>query len=232
MTIRALCFDLDDTLYGYAPCNEVGLRAAHGVLWSVTAVSFDEYRGVHDAVRSELAEELAGQAASHNRAIFFKRIVERLVGPGRGGVAVQLFDEYWRAFLAAMRPAPEAREILASLANTYSLALISNHTTDIQLRKLRALGLEELFPVVATSEEAGVEKPDPRIFEFALAALAVAPEQALMIGDNPTVDLAGARSAGLGGVLSREFVSPNMDDGEHVVTIASLRELPTVLGRS
>ncbi len=231
MTTRALCFDLDDTLYGYAACNELGLIAAHRVLLGHSQKSFEEFMLVHDRVRLELAAELKGQAASHNRAIFFKRMVERLVNPGRGGLAVELFDTYWQSFLSAMSPAPAAREVLDALGREYSLALVSNHTTDIQLRKLRALQLETCFPVVVTSEEAGVEKPNARIFELALTSLGTAAGETVMIGDSPRVDLRGARAAGMRCVLSREFVSPADSEEAPEGVIDTLAQLPELLAR-
>jgi len=231
MTLRALLFDLDDTLYGYAPCNEAALTAAYAILRARAPVSPTEFRETHDVVRAELARELHGQAASHNRALFFKRIVERLVGPGEGSLAIELFDTYWSAFLAEMRPAPDAHEVLAKLKGRYELALVSNHTTDIQLRKLRALDFERFFPVVVTSEEAGVEKPDAHIFELALRALGVNADEALMIGDSPAVDLRGACNAGVPCILSRQFSAPELAGDAPETTIASLSELPDWLRR-
>jgi len=232
MALRAILFDLDDTLYGYAPCNEAGLRAAHERLAREVTASYDDFRACHDEVRLELAEQLKGQAASHNRAIFFKRIVERLVGPGRGSLAVELFETYWRVFLDTMQPAPAALQLLEELSRTHSLALVSNHTTEVQLRKLEALGLEPYFEVVMTSEEAGVEKPDPRIFEQALRALGVAPADSVMVGDGPGVDLLGAQRAGVRCILSREFAAAGLDGCEGIEILDSLSELPGKLARA
>jgi putative hydrolase of the HAD superfamily len=233
MKIRALLFDLDDTLYGYAPCNVAGLAAAHAALARCVQVTPAEFRATHDAVRAELAHELSGQAASHNRALFFKRIVERRVGAGQGQLALELCDTYWRAFLATAQPSPHAHPVLSELRSRHALALVTNQTTDTQLRKLEALELEPYFTIVVTSEEAGVEKPDPRIFELALEALGVTPDEALMVGDSPEVDLRGALGLGLRCVLSREFVKPTDTGDAPDGTLATLHELPAWLaGRS
>jgi HAD superfamily hydrolase (TIGR01549 family) len=227
MTIRALLFDLDDTLYGYAPCNEAGLVAAERVLSDASVeLSEGEFRATHDRIRVELASELRGQAASHNRVLFFRRIVDRLVGPARGALALELFETYWGVFLETMQPSPAADRVLEELGASHALGLISNHTTDIQLRKLGALGLERHFPVVVTSEEAGVEKPDPRIFEQALKALGVGASETLMVGDSPTVDLRGAHGVGIRCVLSREFVTPEYRGGDPDGILTELGELP------
>jgi len=227
--IRALLFDLDDTLYDYAPCNREALAAVHGLLNTHVACSVEEFRTLHDAVRADLAQRLSGQAASHNRSLFFKLIVERLVGTCRIDLAVELFDCYWRVFLGSMQPAPDAHEVLSALGSTYELALVSNHTTDIQLRKLRQLSFQSYFGVVVTSEEVGAEKPDARIFEQALAALDVEVADAVMIGDDSHGDIYGARAAGLATILTTEFTDrqPNSTDADAI--IESLADLPDCL---
>jgi putative hydrolase of the HAD superfamily len=226
---RALLFDLDDTLYGYAPCNEAALQAVHGLLSAQVTCSAEEFRSLHDAVRTEFAQELSGQAASHNRSLFFKRIVERLVGTCQIDLAVDLFDRYWRVFLDSMQPAPDAQEVLSALGSSHELALVSNHTTDIQLRKLRQLGFQSYFGVVVTSEEVGVEKPDPRVFLRALTALGVEASEAVMIGDDLQGDIHGARAAGLATVLTTEFSGREVDSAAADVLISSLAELPAGL---
>jgi HAD superfamily hydrolase (TIGR01493 family) len=89
--------------------------------------------------------------------------------------------------------APEALEALRAAG--LSLACVANW--DISLHDhLDRLGLSWRFATVLTSAEAGAAKPDPAIFEAALAALGVPPERTLHIGDEEA-DRAGATAAGL-----------------------------------
>jgi len=227
--IRALLFDLDDTLYGYAPGNAAGLAAAHGVLDDAIGVPAERFHEVHDRVRLELARRLRGQAASHNRVLFFKEIVTELAGPRRSALACEMFDRYWSAFFDGMRPAEAAHEVLAELSADYPLALVSNHTTDIQLRKVVRLGFDRYFSAIVTSEEMGVEKPAPIVFQTALDRLGTKVGEAVMIGDDPKRDIGGAQAVGLRAILSTEFVTrdPNgvVPDG----AIKDLRDLPGVI---
>lgn len=201
----ALLFDLDDTLYAYRPCDEAGLEAVHAKLGPITGLTQEGFRMLHDDVRRELARELAGQAASHNRLLFFKRIVERFA-PRRGpALALELEADYWQAFLQRARPAAGAHEVLRALAATHPLGLVSNQTTAVQLRKLCQLGFESYFTAIVTSEEAGVEKPHARVFELALTALGAQAALSIMIGDDPVADIQGAAGAGLRTVHTSEF---------------------------
>lgn len=227
--IRALLFDLDDTLYGYGPCNTAALSAVHVAMDAAVGVSKDHFREAHDRIRLELAERLRGQAASHNRVIFFKQMVEELAGPRRSSLASDLFDLYWQAFFDTMQPAAAAHDVLAELSADHKLALVSNHTTDIQLRKIEQLGFDQYFDVVITSEEMGVEKPAAVVFETALSRLGEAVDGAVMVGDDPTRDIGGAQSVGLRAILSTEFVTRERKGVKPDAEIATIGDLLAVV---
>ena len=61
----------------------------------------------------------------------------------------------------------------------------------------RRFGLAKYFDVIIDSQVVGVEKPNPKIFQLALDALGVPPEEALYAGDIYSIDMLGARSAGI-----------------------------------
>ena len=225
---RGLLFDLDDTLYAYAPCNEAALAAVHGGPGGVLGLDPRAFHELHDRVRAELARELAGRAASHDRRLFFGRMVEGTLGPGNGERAEEMYECYWSTFLSAMRPAPDAHAVLGRLAPEHALALVTNHTSDVQHAKVARLGFEPYFEAVVTSEDAGAEKPDPRPFLRALEALGLDASEAWMIGDDPRTDVEGARRAGLETVHTSEFTELEAR-ADH--TIARLGELPALLDR-
>jgi putative hydrolase of the HAD superfamily len=88
------------------------------------------------------------------------------------------------------------------------LAVVSNWDYDLP-RVLEGLGVGGRFAAVETSATAGAAKPDPAIFLGALARLGVAPADALHCGDSEDFDCAGARAAGIAGVLiDREGSAP------------------------
>jgi putative hydrolase of the HAD superfamily len=80
------------------------------------------------------------------------------------------------------------------------LGVVSNSDGRVE-RALEAAGLRAYFDVVIDSALVGVEKPDPRIFQAALDALGVAPQEAMYVGDLYEVDVLGARAAGIEAVL-------------------------------
>ena len=83
---------------------------------------------------------------------------------------------------------PETRKVLDEVRSRgYKTALISNFNDEIHTL-LKELGIYDKFDFVISSQEAGVPKPDPRIYQFALKKLDLLAEEALMIGDNYDAD--------------------------------------------
>ncbi len=117
-------------------------------------------------------------------------------------------------------------EVMGALAHVRSrgvrVAIVSDWDRTLA-EHLDRLGVGALINAVVVSAEVGVTKPDRRIFTAALDRLSVAPEAALVCGDDPERDLAGARAAGIRGVLiDRVGRYPEID--ARLTTLAELEE--------
>jgi putative hydrolase of the HAD superfamily len=97
--------------------------------------------------------------------------------------------EVWRLF-------PEVEDCLRDLKTKgFRLGVLSNW--DRRLRTiLNGMELSDYFEEMIISSEVGVEKPHGKIFEIALERFKIGPSQAMLIGDDPDFDEAGARAAG------------------------------------
>ncbi|MEN1985564.1 HAD family hydrolase [Paenibacillus hubeiensis] len=109
----------------------------------------------------------------------------------------ELMDFYAEHYVGNAVLMEQAQEVVREIRQKYKTALITNGRTDIQYGKIDRLGIRDDFDLIIVSEEAGVKKPDPRIFEMALERLALNPEQCIYIGDHPANDVQGAADAGL-----------------------------------
>ncbi len=113
----------------------------------------------------------------------------------------ELFSQ-WKRYSP---PIPGMAEVVKKLVRSYRLGLIANQPKQIR-EVLTERELWELFEVHAISEELGLEKPDPRIFSWALEKANVEPSEALMVGDRVDNDIAPARRLGMKGLwLSLDF---------------------------
>ncbi|NKE36392.1 HAD family hydrolase [Natronococcus sp. JC468] len=203
MTATVVLFDLDDTLYPYAPCKEAGmeaaLEAARELGYEFDRDAFDEF---YRAGRLEVKRELSGTAATHERFIYFKRAVEQHTGEPRAGDALALGEAFWEGYLEEMALFPGVEETLETLReNGVDVAITTNLTTRIQLAKVEQLGLEDHIDVLVTSEETGREKPGSVMFTLPLARLDRRVSEAVMVGDNVDADIMGANAVGLETVL-------------------------------
>jgi 2-haloacid dehalogenase len=91
-----------------------------------------------------------------------------------------------------------ADELIAELHGRYHLTLITNGLADVQYPRLQKSGLANYFQAVIVSDEIGVAKPDPAIFDFTFERLQrPAKENVLIIGDGLTSDMAGGHNYGI-----------------------------------
>jgi putative hydrolase of the HAD superfamily len=98
-------------------------------------------------------------------------------------------------------PMPRIHEALEALrAQGLSLVVVSNSDGSVE-RGLAAVGLRPYFDAVIDSHHVGFEKPDPRIFQAALAQAGAHSERVLHVGDLYAADVVGARAAGLHALL-------------------------------
>jgi putative hydrolase of the HAD superfamily len=120
---------------------------------------------------------------------------------------------------------PETRDVLETLRGDYQLALLTNGAPQIQRQKLASLDLEKYFEAVVVSGEVGVGKPEAGVFREVLDSLAVAPGEAVMIGDNLVKDVGGAKAVGMRGIWVNRSRKAREGDVDPDAEIADLREL-------
>lgn len=98
---------------------------------------------------------------------------------------------------------PDALPALQALRPVCRLGLVSDSQRAFLEPEMRLLGLTPLFDARVLSCDFGFRKPDPRLFRVALAALDVAPSEALYVGDHPYRDICGPRQVGVRAALLR-----------------------------
>lgn len=97
-----------------------------------------------------------------------------------------------------------AIEVLNYLKENYQLHIITNGFSSVQDRKLKNSKIDHFFQTITNSEMAGVKKPHPNIFEFALSLAKASKEESVMIGDSYEADIEGALSYGIDAIFFNE----------------------------
>ncbi len=116
--------------------------------------------------------------------------------------------------------------ILDYLKPKYNLHIISNGFADIQNKKINKASLSGYFSTITNSDVAGVKKPNPDIFDYALNLAKTKKENSIMIGDSLEADVLGALDAGLDAIF---FNENNILVTENIKQINHLSELKKYL---
>jgi putative hydrolase of the HAD superfamily len=195
--LRAILFDLDDTLFDHHHCAREALTAVYESDPVLAAMAFDEFERAHaDHLETLHTEVLAGSMGIDEARI--ERFRRLLVGFGGDAAAARAAAAAYRAgYVAARRAIPGAASVLARLRRRVRIGVVSNNLLAEQQEKLRQCALDRHVDALVVSEEVGISKPDPEIFRVALERLGVARSDALMVGDSWSADILGARAAGI-----------------------------------
>jgi HAD superfamily hydrolase (TIGR01549 family) len=195
MKIEGVLLDLDNTLYDYQLAHTPALKLTLGWLSDELGCALDEIQASYTTCRHYINHELSGVAASHSRLLYFQYMCEHFkTSPCK--IASTAEELYWSTFLENMNLRPGCLDFLKSI-KPLPIAIVSDLTAHIQFRKIDRLGIETYLDAIVTSEEAGHEKPHPRMFELAMKKLAIQASSLCMIGDSWERDIQGALKMGM-----------------------------------
>ena len=113
-------------------------------------------------------------------------------------------------------------EVLEYLEKKYKLHIITNGFADVQYKKINNSNIAVYFKTITNSEMAGVKKPNPIIYEYALNLAKANKESSIMIGDCLEADVQGALNAGLDAIF---FNDKNVEVKQNIKQITHLLEL-------
>lgn len=196
--VKAVFFDIDDTLYDYTTADILAKEAVREYCMQNLAIS----GAVYDRQLAKayvVAEERIGRecAAVHNRLIRYQCMLEMLKKP-LFPHAYKMYRLYWDTLMKQMTLEEGVSLVMKQLKEQgVYVGICTNMTAEIQYQKIEKLGITRWIDGVVTSEEAGVEKPDYRIFSLCREKAEVLPEDCVFIGDSLRHDIEGAKQAGM-----------------------------------
>ncbi|MEU0007498.1 HAD family hydrolase [Streptomyces sp. NPDC006314] len=230
MTIRAVVWDVDDTLFDYTAADRAGMRAhlaAEGLLAGYGSAEEALVRW-REITEQQWARYAAGESTFQDQRRDRVRVF--LGKELSDGEADAWFRRYVGHYEAAWRPFPDVLPALEALAASHRHAVLSNSSIIVQEHKLRALGVLDRFESVLCAAELGVSKPAARAFLAACEALDLPPHEVAYVGDHPEIDGRGAAEAGLLSVWIDRGAAYARAVGEVVAhRISTLAELPALV---
>lgn len=192
--IKAIFFDIDDTLYDTSGFAKLARKAALNVMIDAGLPLKNEEAYI---LLREIIDEYGSNYDKH-----FNVLTKRVFGEEKPLLIALGMITYHNVKFALLRLFPQTTRTLIYLKKQgYNLGVISNGITIKQWEKLIRLDLHHFFDHVITSEEAGVEKPDKQIFEVALENMGSKAEESVMIGNKFSEDIMGALNSGISAIL-------------------------------
>jgi putative hydrolase of the HAD superfamily len=151
--------------------------------------------------------------------------------------SIEEIREHWETFFPLCTVGREQlHEVLETLTRRgYRLGIITNGSIRSQRAKVECLAIEKYLTSVVISEEAGIAKPDARVFQVAACEIGVEPCACLFVGDHPLNDVVGASNAGLTSVWLEgvhEWLSDLPLPSRRIQQLSSLLDLPELGGRA
>ena len=200
--IKAVFFDIDDTLYDTSGFARLARKAAINVMIDAgLPLSSDEAYKLF----KEIIKEKGSNYDKH-----FNILTRRVFGEEKPLLIALGMITYHNVKFALLRLFPKTPSTLIYLKSKgYHLGVISDGITIKQWEKLIRLGLHHFFDEVVTSEEAGVAKPDERIFQLALNRMGCQAKKSIMIGNKFNKDIVGALNIGMSAILVNSELTPD-----------------------
>lgn len=219
MDIRALLFDVNGTLIDIETdegLEEIYRAIGHFLTYQGILLHRWEVRDLYFQIMQQQREQSTEAFAEWDAVEVWREFLQKKASnytrslPSKKLEQLPLFLAELHRGIARkrLRLYPQVQETLNRLRFSYSMAVVSDAQSAYAVPELHAVGLLNYFNSVIVSGDYGYRKPDPRLFQKALDALQVRPEQALYLGNDLYHDIFGAQQVGMKAI----FVSYNQDN--------------------
>lgn len=219
MRYRDLIFDLYGTLVDIhtEESAEVWAKTAFYYGFYGAAYTGPALQAAYEALVTS-AEAAAGQSYEcfpelQIETVFARLFRQKGVTENADALGVQAAQLFRVLSLEYVRLYPGVREAFAALrADGHRLWLLTNAQRVFTAYEIRLLGLDDAFDRIYISSDHGCRKPDTRFFDVLLREQGLRPQDCLMIGNDRSSDIAGARAAGIASLYLHTNLSPAEDE--------------------
>ena len=210
--IKAVIFDIDNTLYDYDKNHICGMKALADYCESAFGVSGEEMKRCYkEAQRIMLDRIRTDTAAIHSRLLRMQIMLELWEKP-LFPHALNMYHAYWDTLIRQAQPSPGVQKFMQELKNRgICIGIGTDMTAYVQYKKLSALGLDSCIDFIVTSEEAGAEKPDPHLFDICVEKTGFSANECAFIGDSLKKDVEGSAKCGLKGIWYTQGKEPETE---------------------
>lgn len=222
MKNKGVLLDIDNTLYDYKSTHTKALSDVFRFCHEKFDISHEDIKTGYDIARKKVHIDLKETASSHNRLLYFQKMLELLaVNPLI--YSLDIYNTYWNTFLDNIEVFEGVYDFLEKYKG--KVCLVTDLTAHIQYRKIKKIGLDNYINCIVTSEEAGREKPHQYIFMLALQKLNLRPDDVCVIGDSFEKDIYGASNLGIKSYWINRAKKTENFDNKLVTEVKSFKEI-------
>jgi HAD superfamily hydrolase (TIGR01549 family) len=229
---KAIIFDFGQTLVDSSGGFHSAEKKAEQIIFdNLKLTSWPDFIANYRKVRTKFKEN-----SNFSRRLMWQEVYSVFNQQYNAELLERWEQEYWQTVIKQTEPFPETEIVLKELYSGYLLAVITNTQGQVKSGNHRITlmpQLEKFFKIIIVAGESGIPpKPDPWSFSMCLEKLGVTGDQAVYIGDDWHIDIAGARRAGIQPIwLKHYLVKRNWPDIQDTVpVINSLNQLLDLKG--
>ncbi len=195
---RALLVDLDDTLTKSRLLYDRATHFSATFLARKYSLDLDKFYKLVKEKNLIVQRNFPTVHTRHSRILVFRLALDEMVKNYDLSLLPDVEDIYWNFFLNHLVLFPNVETAFNKLRNKgIKIAIVSDGSLNLRIRKAKAAGLLHLVDEVIASEEVIFEKPFSAIFTLALSKLSMDPKDAIMVGNNFKHDIRGAQLVGI-----------------------------------
>jgi putative hydrolase of the HAD superfamily len=211
--VRAVLFDMDDTLFDHRHSSRSGLMAMQQRYPCFQQTTIDELEQAYIVLLEEIhLQVLLGEMnLDQARIVRMERLFAQFDEQSSRATVEEATRMFREKYQASRQIVPGTIALLEALRPHVKIGIVTNNILVEQQEKLRYLGLEAHIDALVVSEEVGIVKPEAGIFRVALERLQCSAEETVMIGDAWQNDIIGARAAGIRAIWLNRFGMPCPD---------------------
>lgn len=239
--LKGLLLDLDGTLanteeysYAYArnkPLEEIlEYKLYRYMLPILKIVTWEEFIELYTRAQKEIKQELVGTAASHNRYLYIQRTLELCGINFVPDIIQRSVDFYFDEMLKKTVLFDGVLDVLKQFKyNQLTTCIVTDFTADVQIKKIRKLGITKYIDFMVTSEEVGADKPHVEQAVVALKKMHLTQDEVVMIGNNPKTDIELAQRIAMKSVLFDNYGYYEDKSAMATYYVKNFSEIPALL---
>ncbi|MBT7902284.1 HAD-IA family hydrolase [Candidatus Woesearchaeota archaeon] len=198
--IKCIITDLDDTIEDF--------QIAKNYMTKELAKIMCEKYGIYEDTAIRLLNEvdyffshdgMAGDPQKFNRIPWFKKLFDDVGIKWTKKDIDFMVKTYWELFESKVKLMPGALSVITKLKKKYKLVIMTDSDGErkIKIRRIKLLGIYDLFDLIVTADDIGQNKPNTKFYNYIFKKMGVKASECVMMGDKPEVDLELAKKMGL-----------------------------------